>query len=190
MPFKISEISSNPVWDTLAVAKITNYPFEKGAFKPFAQVRACVNEQGLHLRMWAFETVKRPNSLIIATFQFLKNSDRTLTVTLYGDGRVKIFIRDNGDDTLLESQPQVKFFEGEDLEGIYWGACVTISSELIKKYFDNLSLSAGYTFKGNFFKTCTDPDFDHAGCFSYVDVPKSTGIFDKRRYDEFTVVKY
>lgn len=190
MPFKISEISGTPVWDTLPVAKITNYPFEKGAFKPFAQVRACVSENGLHLRMWAFETKKRPNSYILAALNLSEKSDRTLLIAIYADSTVKMAIKDNDDYIPLNDKPEAVFFDGEDLEGIYWGACVTVDNKMIKEYFDSAKLKAGYSFKGNFFKVCSDPEFDHAGCFSYVEVPSSVGLFDKRRFDDFTIVEY
>lgn len=179
MPFKISAISGDPVWDTLPVAKITNYPFEKEAFKPFAHVRACVSEKGLHLKMLAFETKKRPQSCIVAAFKL--SDSRNLHIIGYADSHIELSLEENGDFSAIEENVSHNFFEGEDLEGIYWGVCVTISHELIAKYFDGLTLSAGLSFKGNFFKLCSDSDFDHAGCFSYVDAPHSVSFFDERR---------
>ncbi len=190
MPFKISAVPGAPVWDTLPVAKITNYPFENEAFKPFAQVRACVSNFGLQLRMWAFETKKRPQSYMLAALALSENLSRVLYISVYADSKVRVAVKDNDSYILLNENVSADFFDGEDLEGIYWGSVITISHEIIAKYFDGLKLCPGHSFKGNFFKLCVDPEFDHAGCFSYADVPASVGIFDERRFDTFTIVEY
>ena len=190
MPFKISAIKGNPIWDTFPVAKIINYPSEKGAFRPFAQVRACVSEKGLHLRMWAFETKKRPTSYMLAALKLSENSDKILFIVAYANSIVNVVMCENNCFTKIDVDVDAEFFEGEDLEGIYWGTCITIKKESIKELFDGLELSAGYSFKGNFFKICSDCDFEHAGSFSYIKRKPPVSLFDESHFDTFTIVKY
>ena len=70
MDFKISIIEGQPIWDALPVGKIIHYPLEKRDYRPFAQVRMCVNQTDLFLRMWAFEARPSAQSALIARLNF------------------------------------------------------------------------------------------------------------------------
>ena len=49
MAYPITIVDGRPQLDSLPVGKIVNYPLEKRDYRPFAQFRLCVNEEGLHL---------------------------------------------------------------------------------------------------------------------------------------------
>ncbi len=56
MSFKISLINGLPVWDSLPVAKIVNYPLEKRDYKPFVQARLC-RQVSIHVgKLWGAAT--------------------------------------------------------------------------------------------------------------------------------------
>ena len=190
MPFKISVVTGAPVWDTLPVAKITNYPFETGSFKPFAQVRACLNEEGLHLRMLAFETKKRPQSYLQASFS-PAGSKRRLDVQVFADGALRVFESREGEIPRELSSHGVRAvpFEGEDLEGVYWGELVRLDISWLQRQFPEVSWQVGGDICGNFYKACTDENFAHIGC--YAPTPGQVHrVQDENYFQTFPLVAY
>lgn len=56
MEFAFSILKEYPKWDSLAVMKLTAFPYEKEGFKPFSQARICfVQNEGMYARLWAFD---------------------------------------------------------------------------------------------------------------------------------------
>lgn len=190
MPFKISVVTGAPVWDTLPVAKITNYPFETAAFKPFAHVRACLNEEGLQLRLLAFETKKRPESYLQASFSPV-GCPRRLDVQVFADGALRVLESREGEPAgeLASHGVRAVPFEGEDLEGVYWGALVSLELSWLQGQFPEVSWRAGGEIRGNFYKACTAPDFAHIGC--YAPTPGQVDqIEDEKQFQTFPLVAY
>ena len=137
MAFKISKVKGHPKFDSLPVAKIIDYPLEKRDYKPYAQGRLCVNEQGLILQLWAFETHPEPKSSLKAVFALNPGQDKLLSVEFFPDGEPVL---------LVDGEPRsahlihIHRFEGEDLQGVYWGATLTLPHELLCQIAPGLTL--------------------------------------------------
>ena len=197
MPLPISIAPGTVQWDSLPVLKITHYPFTKGAYKPYALARLCVQGDSLLVRLWAFEAetlVDQSDMLLGSCINFfLKKGDTCLAVTVAvgggfraqankGDGFVPLY-------ELSSGIPDTLWFQGEDLQGIYWGCEVTLGPEIIRDLFGKGRLAAGSDFLANVTKTQFDPQHFHYG--SLFEGNESEPMFySPASLGEFTVVNY
>lgn len=199
MTFKVSSISGVPHYDSLPVAKITDYPLEQRDYKPFAQVSMCVSEQFLHLRMWAFEVNPSAESGLEAVlYLFRERPDTALAVAAVPDGDgdaggvlLGVFLLQEGQEQSTPREIEQKLgeielnpFNGEDLQGVYWGYTVDIPLALLEEWGGALLLNVGEQFPGNFFKTCDTGPNSHYGSFAPADfagncyLPPSMGVME------------
>lgn len=193
--YKVSVVSGQPVFDSLPVAKITEYPLEKRDYKPFAQSILCAGADMLYLRMWAFEVTPMPTSaLACVLYLFPGQPELALSLRIeHGQREVSalagtihggVFRHDEEASRLLERHPH----NGEDLQGVYWGMTLHLPMEAIRKLGGEPPLKAGDSFRGNFYKTCEDKRFAHSGGFYpavFPDDPYGTGSMG-----DFRVVAY
>ena len=193
MSFPVSKISGLPVWDSLPVAKIIRYPLEKRDYKPLAQARLCVNETDFCLRMWAFETAPSLESRLICSLNFYpEQSSRWLSLRCGSAGRGSWLVcGPDGESPLGEYLilPQLKAYLGEDLEGIYWGAVVTLPLTALDLVYGTHHLPAGHRMLGNLYKVDDAPESRHYGCFYDTDFTRPDP-FDAHSFGEFQVTAY
>lgn len=196
MPFEVCMQPLPVVWDTLPVAKLTKYPFAKGAYRPFSQARiCCVTGQGLFVRMWSFEVEYRCEE----TEPRVLLEDSCMTVCLSAEGEEYLRITSNargvlfiekcrGETVVEEYEPDclhaLHAFTGEDLQGEYWGVEFFIPYELLHTKLGFPALEAGFVFQGNFYCTRLDGIKEHFGCLFPVHserpafLPESFGTFE------------
>lgn len=167
------------IWDRLPVFKIIKYTFEHKAFKPFAQVRLCYQpDRGLLIRMWAFEV--DPLCKVILNHDVNIFNDSVLSVVLGNkynqyviitfNKRGCYFIKYYNDrDIAVKEKLEINCFEGEDLQGIYWGGDLLISDLFLRKYL-NFRVNSEDKLYVNFIKSCYDKNYYHCGGF--VDIKK------------------
>lgn len=196
MAFKISMVKKRFSLDSLAVAKITNYPFEKRDFKPFAQARICISDKSsLVVRMWAFECdpiadITQPVSEMMSEDSILcfllGNQERYIIVSANANGVLYPELVCAGEKSPLDP----KFFEtsaftGEDLQGEYWGmqfSCdIKALSELLG--FDILVSPL----KGNIYKACFNKRAKHIGALFDV---KKQSVYDPDSFGDFVITNY
>lgn len=150
MCFTISKVKGLPKFDSLEVAKIVNYPFEKRDYKPYAQARAAFNEETFFIDMWAFEVEPHPQSLLKSSLVLptTAGSSAKIECTAKADGTVAICI-DNKTEPIgsYTAHP----FAGEDLQGVFWGISFEIPLKLLKSCGIK-ALEKGDIIKGNFYK--------------------------------------
>lgn len=83
MAYPITIVDGRPQLDSLPVGKIVNYPLEKRDYRPFAQFRLCVNEEGLHLYLWAFELEVSPKSVMRVCLNLCPGQRKHLDLALF-----------------------------------------------------------------------------------------------------------
>lgn len=178
MPFKVRLFSQTPDYETLHVAKITNFPMETRDYKPYSQVRICFAPDGLHLQLIAFEVTPLPESSICAVLRF-PGTLTALSLCMYCDQRINI----------SEKIPlQSHFFTGEDLQGVFWGGNIIIPAGSLPTLMGNFSPAPGAVFMGNFYKLCTNPTRPHYG--SYYPANFEQPLFIPENLGEFVVIDY
>lgn len=186
--YKVSTVSGQPVFDSLPVAKITDYPLEKRDYKPFAQCILCIGEDSLHLRMWAFEVSPMPSSALCCVVYCFEDSRALEIKFTHGENHdittdINIINGGTAQPVSIESIQQHPH-NGEDLQGVYWGQTVSLPLAAI----GDIKLQAGKTCPGNFYKTCDVEPFIHKGSFSPADFEgdpyslSSMGIFEAVSY--------
>ena len=191
MPFTVSLIRDEINFETLPVAKITNYPLEKAAYKPFAQCCLCISQADniLRLRMWAFEVYSSPQSELKAVLYLFSEKHLSLHITITAEDPVaiKAFVMgESGEE--IPVQADISPHNGEDLQGVYWGANIAISLNALAKTAPLCGLSVGEHFYGNFYKLRDDADYSHMGSYAPANFPDSP--FDIDSMDIFSLVSY
>lgn len=174
MSFKIFRISAPSQLDSAPVAVIKHYPLEKRDYKPYAQSNICLGEQAVFLRMWAFEVSPPQGSeLRCVLYLFPGRPDTALSVSLYPEGGYGFSLLEKGAHLAINPPPGFALspHNGEDLQGIYWGALATLPIDWLSEICDRPSLNPGDTFGGNFYKLCPGPEYEHSGSFFPADFP-------------------
>ena len=195
MAFKISTVGERFSFDSLAVAKITNYPFEKRDFKPFSQARICISGERFIVRMWAFECT--PIADITAPVKEMLEEDsilvfqigtpeRYLSVSANANGVLYPEIVCGEEKALLDPQVfETSDFTGEDLQGEYWGMQFSLSVEKLGEIL-KLDVLTDKLF-GNVYKACFNKPAEHIG--GLFNICKPT-IYDPESFGEFTITNY
>ena len=184
MAYYVSYAAGEVNFEALPVAKITEYPLEKADYKPFAQCILCAVPDGIWLRMWAFEVFSSPESELRAVLKILGDTAAALHVRVRADSPVRadawVELSDGQNMAVsVSSSP----FNGEDLQGVYWGASVFMSYDDIRQSADLTPLVPGATFPGNFYKMRTDEPYVHMGSYIHANFSggrpfDSLGVFE------------
>lgn len=148
------------VWDWLPVMKITKYPFEQGAFKPFAQAQFCYKiNDGLFIKLISFEVspvrnITENNNKKIFTDSLLTaivgNNKKYISVSFNKNNQY--FIKEYKNNNIIFEKIDIVPVEGEDLQGIYWGGFFVITESILEKYLD-FSIKKNNSFYINFIKS-------------------------------------
>jgi len=168
MTYHVKRITDELQLEALPVAKITRYPLEERDYKPYSQGIACVTEDKLILRMWAFEVAPSPAShLRCVLYLFRDVPERALCVDVFPAGLAQARWMINGELREGTAPPAgfaVQELGGEDLQGVYWGALVRIPLDALGE--GTLLPVPGGEFPGNFYKLCDEDPLRHSGsCF-------------------------
>ena len=166
--FPISMISGEPLWNSLPAAKIINYPLEKADYKPYAQARACVSVDDLHIQLLAFEVAPEEKSIVAAAIAPFAEEDKKryfwLSTNRSGVMVCKFIDENSGEETDITKNVSVRIYTGEDEQGVYWCTNFTLPLSLVEKLFGKSYLVPGHKMKGNFYKLC-DGKRPHYGSF-------------------------
>lgn len=152
----------SPRFDAIPTYKITCYPLEKRAYKPFAQAQVCVTPRELAVRLWAFEALPRPASMVEAVFT-PREGAALLRIRAWADGRweCRLFVPEGP----REGKPLdaiAHTMAGDDFQGEYWGISVGIPRQAAEEAL-GLALEPGARLLGNFYKRSRDPEKPHDG---------------------------
>ena len=160
MSYYICIQPATPQLETIPTYKITDYPLEKRDYKPFAQAKICLTPQELLIQMWAFEMVPMPESRLQAVFT-TPESTNLLVVTAEAGGRCSCVARGPGGDKPLDAI--FHSLDGEDLQGIYWGATAAIRRTAVENVLGQGCTETGKALLGNFYKLSSNPQKPHQG---------------------------
>lgn len=187
MAYPIAIVHGRPRLDSLPVGKIIQYPLEKRDYRPFAQFRLCINEEGLHIYLWAFELEVSPQSVQRICLDLCPGQGNYIDLCLLGDGSARLGVV--GENGLVEEHPvSVHPLCGEDLQGVYWGGQYLLTWEEIRRIFGREQFKEGETAQGNLYKTCGDEAYFHQGCFYSVDF-QSPDPFGRAYFGEFVFTR-
>lgn len=152
----------SPRFDAIPTYKITCYPLEKRDYKPFAQAQVCVTPRELAIRLWAFEALPRPSSMVEAVFT-PREGAALLRVRAWAQGRWECRLFTPGGPR--EGKPLdaiAHTMAGDDFQGEYWGISVGIPRQAAEEAL-GLALAPGARLLGNFYKRSRDPEKPHDG---------------------------
>lgn len=193
MPFKVSALTVQPNFESLTVAKITDYPLEKRDYKPFAQGRLCITPQSLIVQLWAFEVNPSPHSSLKAVFSPAGSPDVFFSAELISTGSLEATITLDGHTASFVEHgftpPTLEPFWGEDLQGVYWGGTITFFRKELERLCGDDSLTPGAVLYGNLYKLSTDPEKPHSGSLFPADFAGGKP-FDHSSLGEFQIVSY
>lgn len=151
---------ATPKMDTLPTYKIIDYPLEQRDYKPFAQAKLCMTPAGLVLAIWAFEMVPKPESRLQAVFT-TRDNELLLFAESWSGGKVDCFVRTpQGDRPVTVISHSLC---GEDLQGIYWGATITLPRSLLEDCFGKGAAEVGSCLMGNLYKLSDNKEKPHKG---------------------------
>ncbi|MBR5485417.1 MAG: hypothetical protein IKV41_02780 [Oscillospiraceae bacterium] len=174
MAYTVSLVEGSVDFTALPIVKITEYPFEKGIYRPYAHGAACISDGWLWVRMLAFEAISIENSKIAAAFS-LPESKKLLVIQADETSGSAVCRNENGEETAVCAE--YRFFKGEDLQGKYWGVQARIKLDDIADVLPKEKLKAGACIYGNYFKVCETKPYVHYGsAFPYA--------FDKTQLNE------
>lgn len=160
MSYTICTQPQTPRMDTLPVYKITSYPLEPRDYKPFAQARLYLTPSELLLELWAFEMLPQPESRLRAVF-CTAACDTLLVVECHAGGRVDC--RAESPAGARDLSVTSHTLAGEDLQGIYWGAAVSIPRTLLEQLFGKGCVDVGRSLLGNVYKLSDSAKKPHKG---------------------------
>jgi len=194
MAFKISVTAGHPNFETLPAAKVTSYPLAKEDYRPFAQARFLMGSEGLYLQLIAFEVTVSEQSRMHACFMLMEPSavggEQWITLTVKESGIDSFTAWQNGKLLWQDNEAvSVTPIHGEDLQGIYWGVQALIPYETMLRIWPDFSFAAGETIRGNIFKTCDDPKWEHYGSFFPADFTLEQPYVPEN-FGEFLLVNY
>lgn len=147
--------TASPAWDVLPIAKLTATDAE--ITQPvFAQAALCfIPGDGLHVRMWAFETreAEAPEtSALSALFAPGGRSARDYILVRFSRaGTVLAYTvtKDAPPAAVDTDGLRLSPFEGEDLQGAYWGGMFVLPQGLLRARFDVGTYRGGECIAGN-----------------------------------------
>lgn len=192
MQLKMSIITGMPVWDELPVYKICHYPLEKRDYRPFAQLRACANQEMLFFRVWAFETKPSPQSVLLVKLQPDPANETVFCFTADSAGGLDCVVETpEGEKALAEYGilPALHTYRGEDLEGEYWGIVLQLPRKALELVLGSDPIRPGHRMLGGVYKRDTHPASTHYGSLFPADAAKENP-FDKSSFGEFLLVDY
>ncbi|MCL2069057.1 MAG: hypothetical protein FWH00_04075 [Oscillospiraceae bacterium] len=166
MPYQVSYVKGEINFEALPVAKITKYPLEKADYKPYAQCCICAGELGFSLRMWAFEVFPSGESEIRGVFGLFEDAGSILHIRARGFNPVlaDAWVQTPKDKIPVEIQSHP--YNGEDLQGVYWGAQIFAGYREINRAAQMISIKPGISFPANFQKLRTDKPHEHTGFYA------------------------
>ena len=148
MSFKVRLFLGAPDFETLHVAKLREYPLEPRDYKPYAQARICFAADGLHVQLLSFESKPLPQSEVRVVLALTPGAP-PLIISLRADG---VFGARRGEADLSDSSRAfVHPFQGEDLQGVYWGGNIRVEPAV---YAGDFVPHKDAAFFGNFYKLC------------------------------------
>lgn len=167
--FPISIIKGEPKWNSLPVAKIINYPLEKGDYKPYAQARLCISEECIYIQLLAFEVESEEASTVAVALAPFPENDGQKRYFLLSTNRSGIhsckFIDEQAEtEKDLTKHISIRIYMGEDEQGVYWCSGFTVPRSLLEELFEKAELVPGHIMKGNFYKFCNGKR-PHRGSF-------------------------
>lgn len=191
--FPISMIAGEPKWDSLPAAKIINYPLEKADYKPYAQARLCISGDEIHLQMLSFEAEPEEKSLIGAALALFPEEDGAKRYFWFSTNRAgnlvcKFINEAEGKEEDISRLVAVRIYSGEDEQGIYWCANLTLPLSAAEKFCGVHYLEPGCKIKGNFYKLC-DGERPHFGSFFPADFTDRNPL-NSRYFGDFELVTY
>ena len=161
MIYRIGVTEKMPDMDGVSVAKIKNYPLEKEDYKPFAQFRAAISNEGFHIKMTSFEA--KPSAHSVLAFVLSISEEERIVAAVDNARNLSAVVVEGSVKKLISAEVKVRSFVGEDLQGIYWGAEITVPAEFIAK-FEKLKQNGC---RGNFFKLCRSERVHFGSFFPY-----------------------
>lgn len=188
MAFKVKLFQDGVDYESLHVAKLTDFPLEKRDYKPYSQARICFASDGMHLQLLAFEAAPLTESRMTAVFNLTPlYKTGCISTELYANGRFSAKFFSNTGGSLIEGAT-VHTFNGEDLQGVYWGGNIFLPHRSLKILFPNLVVAKGQMFTGNLYKLCEHSARPHFG--SYYPADFNLPLTDEKNFGEFVIIDY
>lgn len=149
LPISLLDSPGALAWDSLPLIKLTCFPFACGHTLPFSQARlAALEGRELRIRMWSFEVGAPMESRL---GMLLCRDGRALSFVLSPGRPCEAMIKEKGEWTLGPALPLLAL-AGEDLQGEFWGAEVSLPVSLLSRVFPGFALSSAQALEGCLWK--------------------------------------
>lgn len=203
MSFKIRYVDGYPQWDALPVASLRHFPFTEDDYKPYTQFRLCfLAGKGLLVRGWAFENLVKADVFADSKEPLLTDSCLSIAMNFYPEtsGKALLFTMNKnnvieamvfGDGKPAQRIPfvaEVKEYQGEDNQGIFWSREFLIPTQLLQTTYGQNDIRPGNRLTGNLYKIKLD-DTPHFGCYYEMAGAKPT-LTDLSSFGEFLITEY
>lgn len=152
MYFPVSIIDGEPAWDSLPAAKITEYPLEKGTYKPYAMAKICMSQRHLYIRMFSFEVSPEKESKLCASISAEKGKYLFFSTTREGNFELYFCDENTGEEKNITDKANIRISTGEDEQGIYWCVDYVMYIPELMICFPSFHIENGFMMKGNFYK--------------------------------------
>lgn len=188
MTYKISKINSDEAnFEAIPVFKVIDYPLEKRDYKPYAQSRMAMGKNHFHIQLLSFEVNPLKESALEVVINFFPSEyNKSMYIAIKGDKTLCYGACNDGNVTFFPFDIRAHFYDGEDLQGIYWGADLRISRMSIEEFYNKDVI--GSEFIGNIYKTCTEKPNEHYG--SLFPTNWESGYLSRDNFGKFEVISY
>lgn len=184
MTVYINRVGSAPDFDALPIAKVLDYPGEERDFRPFAQAQFALGDDALFVRLMAFEVDPDPCSCLCVALE------GGILLSCFPGGRLE----ELGGP---RSGAKVQGIGSEDLQGIYWGADITLPLASLSDRLGRVP-QVGKTLRGNVLKSLHGGKTgrDHFGClfpcepFDPGNEAQASAFLAGSGFGELTIVGY
>jgi hypothetical protein len=93
-----------------------------------------------------------------------------------------------GNDARTPLEASVHTFQGEDLQGVFWGGNVLVPQYVLDQNFASFQIRKNSSFTGNLYKLCENPVKPHYGSFYPADF--SAPLAADSNMGEFIIIDF
>lgn len=149
LPISLLDSPGALAWDSLPLVKLTCFPFAHGHTLPFSQARlAALEGRELRIRMWSFEVGAPMDSRL---GMLLCRGGHALSFVLSPGSPCEAMIKEKGGWAPGPALPLLSL-AGEDLQGEFWGAEVSLPLSLLSRVFPGFTLASAQALEGCLWK--------------------------------------
>ena len=146
-----------------------------------------MNDETLYIQLLSFETAPIKESALEVILNFFPEEyDISMYIEVKADKSLFCGTCKNAVQSSYPFDIKSDFFDGEDLQGIYWGVTLQISLDCIKSFYNQPQMNTHLL--GNLYKTCKSSPAEHYG--SLFPSNMKGNYLSQDNLGKFTIIHY